>query len=96
MQSGPRLEPCSAEGRLWPNLAVGAQRSPAVGCRGTSGRPRLSSGSIALSRAARVRQREPTRRMRPGLGLLPGHCLQQPETHLPFPSNSMVRSLIAR
>ena len=28
--------------------------------------------------------------------LLPGHGFQQPETHVPLPSNSMVRSLIAR
>src|SRR5207249_4150572 len=32
----------------------------------------------------------------PGPRLLPGHRFQQPETHLPLPSNSMVRSLIAR
>jgi hypothetical protein len=31
-----------------------------------------------------------------GLDLLSGHGFQQPETHLPWPSNSMVRSLIAR
>jgi hypothetical protein len=34
--------------------------------------------------------------MRPANGLLPGRCFQQPATHLPLPSNSMVRSLIAR
>jgi hypothetical protein len=32
----------------------------------------------------------------PGPRLLPDHGFQQPETHLPLPSNSMVRSLIAR
>jgi hypothetical protein len=31
-----------------------------------------------------------------GPRLLPDHGFQQPETHLPLPSNSMVRSLIAR
>jgi hypothetical protein len=32
----------------------------------------------------------------PGPRLFPDHGFQQPETHLPLPSNSMVRSLIAR
>jgi hypothetical protein len=32
----------------------------------------------------------------PGPRLLPDHGFQQPETHLPLPSNPMVRSLIAR
>jgi hypothetical protein len=52
--------------------------------------------AIAASGATKANQPESRPGNEPGPSLLPGRCFQQPATHLPLPSNSMVRSLIAR
>src|SRR2546426_936109 len=86
--SAPSLSGFSCHVQPPPKRLDAVQSLPLIGAASGLGRVFTFEKSAATNEWGRGNA--------PGPRLLPDHGFQQPETHLPLPSNSMVRSLIAR